>query len=61
MSRSLSSAEKESLALVDTVKEFHQYICGLRLTIITDHKPFLEILGENKSILIMAAPKFNDG
>ena len=58
MFRSLSSAEKESLALVDTMKEFHQYICGLRFTIITDHKPFLEILGENKSIPKMAAPRY---
>ena len=40
-----SQTEKESLAIVDTVKKFHHYIHGRSLTIITDHKPLSGILG----------------
>ena len=64
MSRSLSSAEnffsqieKESWAIVHVVKKFHQYIYGRSFTIMTDHKPLLGILAENKSIPIMAASR----
>ena len=64
MSRSLSSAEKnysqiekESLAIVSAVKKFHQYIYDRSFTIITNHKPFLVIFAENKSLSIMAASR----
>ena len=58
MSRSLSSVEKnysqiekESLAIVDAVEKFHQYIYGCSFTIITGNKPLLEILAENNLYL----------
>ena len=64
MSRSLSSAEKnyseikkESLSLMDSVKKFHQYICGLSFIISTDHKPFLGIMSKNKTVPIIAASR----
>lgn len=64
MSRSFLSAEKnyseiekESLSLVDSKKKLHQYICGLSFIILTDHKPFLEIMSKHKYVLIMAASR----
>ena len=40
------------LALIFGVKKFHQYLYGCRFTctLITDHKPFYNILGPNKGI-----------
>ena len=52
-----SQIEKESLAIVNTVKKFYQYIYGASFTIITDHKPLSRILIESKSIPIMAASR----
>lgn len=64
MSRSLLSAKKnyseivkESLPLVDSMKKFHQHMCGLSLIILTDHKPFLGIMSKHKYVPIMAASR----
>ena len=64
MSRSLSSAErgyaqleKEALAIIFGLKKFHQYLFGNHCTIVTDHKPLLGLLGENKGIPQMAAAR----
>ncbi|XP_064469765.1 uncharacterized protein K02A2.6-like [Ornithodoros turicata] len=51
-SRSLNSAEtrysqmeKEALALTWAAEKFDEYICGLRCTFETDHKPLVSLLG----------------
>ena len=49
-SRSLSPAErnyshldKEALATIFGIGKFHQYICGRKFTLYTDHKPLIHI------------------
>ena len=55
--KNYSQIEKESLAIIDAVKKFHQFIYGCSFTIVTDHKPLLGILAENKPIPVMAASR----
>lgn len=64
MSRSLTPAErgysqleKEALSIMFGLKKFHQYLYGHHFTILTDHKPLLGLLGENKGIPVMAAAR----
>ena len=56
-SRSLNKAEKnygqiekEALSLVWGVKKFHRYVYARDFELVTDHKPLLFLLGENKEI-----------
>lgn len=39
------------------VKQFHQYLCGRRSTLVTDHKPLMAILGPKKGIPSLAAAR----
>ena len=63
-SRSLSDTEtrysqtdREALAVVTGVKKFHYFLAGRTFTIQTDHKPLLGLLGEQKSLPLMASPR----
>ena len=38
--------EKEALAIIFTVKHFHQYFYGTHFTLYSDHKPLERLLGE---------------
>ena len=55
--RNYSQVEKEGLAVVFGIKHFHQYLFGTHFTIITDHKPLLGLIAEDKKIPQMAASK----
>ena len=52
-----SKIVKEALAVLYGVKKFHQYIYGHHVTIYTDHKPLIGLLGEDKAIPISATPR----
>ena len=63
-SRSLSKAEKnyaqlerEGLALIYGVTKFHKYVYGRVFSVITDHRPLLGLLGEDRAISAMASAR----
>ena len=53
--RNYSQLEKEALAMVYALKQFHFYLWGQKFTLVTDHKPLLGLFGPNKSISPMAS------
>ena len=55
--RNYSQLDKEGLAVVFAMKKFHKYISGRPVTVFTDHKPLLGLLGEGKAIPQHASPR----
>lgn len=63
-SRILSAAEtnysqldKEALALVFGVTKFYQYLWGRPFEAVTDHKPLLGLLGQDRPVPTLASPR----
>ena len=63
-SRTLSSVEKgyaqierEALAIIFGIRRFHKFLIGQRFTLVTDHKPFVKILGPKQGIPALAAAR----
>ncbi|GFR97816.1 transposon Tf2-11 polyprotein, partial [Elysia marginata] len=48
--RKYSQIDREGLAIIFAVKKFHKYISARFFKLITDHKPLLGLLGEDKVI-----------
>ena len=52
-----SQIEKESLAIIFVIEKWHQYTFAGHVTIVTDDKPLLSILWEEKGIAQSAASR----
>ena len=55
--RNYAQVEHEALAIVFTVKKFHQYLYGREFTLVTDHRPLCKILGHDQGVPVLAAER----
>jgi len=49
--------EREALVVIFAVRQFHQYVYGRTFTLVTDHRPLCNILGEKEGIPPLAAAR----
>ena len=53
--RRYSQIQKEALAVVYGLKNFHQFLYGCKFFLVTDHKPLLALFGPAKGTPMLAA------
>lgn len=58
-SHTLSQAER-NYSQLDTADHFQQYITGIKVTFITDHRPLLGIMGPQKPMPQMLSPQMTE-
>ncbi|KAK4302111.1 hypothetical protein Pmani_025774 [Petrolisthes manimaculis] len=49
--------DREGLSIISGVKKWHYYLYGRPFVIVTDHKPLLGLLGEDKPLPVNASPR----
>ncbi len=55
--RGYAQLEREALALIFGVRQFHKYLVGRSFTLVTDHRPLLKILGPKEGVPTLAAAR----
>ena len=55
--KNYSQLDKEAFSIIFGLKRFHQFLCGRSFTIITDHKPLLQLLGPSRPVPVQAAAR----
>lgn len=53
--RKYAQIDKEVYAIVYGIKKFHQFIYGNKFTLITDHRPLVQIFWPTKGLLVFSA------
>ena len=55
--KNYNQIDKEGLALIFAVKKFHNYVFDRPFTLVTDHKAFLSLFDENRSVPALASSR----